>query len=136
MSETPTSSGEGNRSAEATASEHPDAARVFHALGDSTRRAIVEMLGRAPCTVSGLAAALDITLTAVGQHLAILEACGLAHTEKLGRVRTCSLHRAGLAALERWIHERRSPLEHSLDRLGELFAEEVEAKKKKEHGQS
>ncbi|HTJ31260.1 MAG TPA: metalloregulator ArsR/SmtB family transcription factor [Acidobacteriaceae bacterium] len=104
-----------------------DPARVFHALGDPTRRAIVEMLGRAPRTVSGLAAALQITLTAVGQHLAILEACGLARTEKLGRVRTCSLERIGLDALERWIKERRTPLEHGLDRLGSLLAEEAAA---------
>jgi DNA-binding transcriptional ArsR family regulator len=126
MSETPTSSGESNGSSGAPTSEHLDVARVFHALGDPTRRTIVEMLGRAPCTVSGLAGALNITLTAVGQHLAILEACGLAHTEKLGRVRTCSLHRTGLDTLERWIRERRTPLEHSLDRLGELLAEEAE----------
>jgi DNA-binding transcriptional ArsR family regulator len=105
----------------------PDVARVFHALGDATRRAMVEMLGRAPCTVSGLAAALNVTLTAVGQHLLILEECGLARTEKLGRVRTCSLSRVGLDALERWIRERRTPLEHGLDRLGELLAEEAEA---------
>lgn len=128
MSENPTSSGERDQLAEATASEHPDVARVFHALGDPTRRAMVEMLGRAPRTVSGLAAALNITLTAVGQHLLILEECGLARTEKLGRVRTCSLHRSGLDALEHWVRERRTPLEHGLDRLGELLAEEVEGK--------
>jgi len=127
MSETPTSSGGKDGSAVARSPEHPDAARVFHALGDPTRRTIVEMLGRAPCTVSSLAAALKITLTAVGQHLAILETCGLARTEKLGRVRTCSLHRTGLDALERWIRERRTPLEHSLDRLGEMLAEEAES---------
>ncbi|HEY9127495.1 MAG TPA: metalloregulator ArsR/SmtB family transcription factor [Acidobacteriaceae bacterium] len=104
-----------------------DPARVFHALGDPTRRAIVEMLGRGPRTVSHLASALEITLTAVGQHLAILESCGLARTEKLGRVRTCSLERAGLDALERWIKERRTLLEHGLDRLGSLLAEEAAA---------
>ena len=101
-----------------------DPARVFHALGDPTRRAIVEMLSRAPRTISGLATALSITLTAVGQHLAILEACGLARTEKLGRTRTCSLDRKGLDTLEHWIKERRTPLEESLDRLGELLADE------------
>jgi DNA-binding transcriptional ArsR family regulator len=101
-----------------------DPARVFHALGDPTRRAIVEMLGHCPRTVSHLATALQVTLTAIGQHLAILESCGLARTEKLGRVRTCSLERTGLDALERWIKDRRSPIEHSLDRLGDLLANE------------
>jgi DNA-binding transcriptional ArsR family regulator len=136
MSETPTSSGERGELAEAAASEDAKAGRVFHALGDPTRRTMVEMLGRAPRTVSGLAAALNITLTAVGQHLAILEACGLARTEKLGRVRTCSLHRAGLDAVEGWIRERRTPLEHGLDRLGELLEEESKANKAEESRQS
>src|ERR1700676_4302484 len=63
--------------------------RVFHALGDPTRRAIVERLSERPHSVSGLATPLEITLTAVGQHLQILEESGLVYTEKIGRVRTC-----------------------------------------------
>jgi len=100
------------------------AARVLNALGDPTRRRMVEMLSRAPRTVSSLAAALEVTLTAVGQHLAILESCGLARTEKLGRTRTCSLERTGLNTLQHWIQELRTPLEQSLDHLGDLLAEE------------
>jgi len=67
------------------------AAQVFHALGDPTRRAIVEKLSEGPCSVSALAAPLQITLTAVAQHLQVLEECGLVHTEKIGRVRTCRI---------------------------------------------
>jgi DNA-binding transcriptional ArsR family regulator len=60
--------------------------QVFHALGDPTRRAILEKLSERPLSVSGLAAPLDIALTAVVQHLQVLEESGLVHTEKVGRV--------------------------------------------------
>jgi DNA-binding transcriptional ArsR family regulator len=98
-------------------------ARVFHALGDPTRRAIVEMLGAGPRSASRLAAPLDVTLTAVVQHLQVLEESGLVHTEKVGRVRTCRIATAGFAALERWIGDQRSLWERRLDRLGDLLAE-------------
>ena len=99
-----------------------DVERVFHALGDPTRRAIVERLSEGPASVSGLAAPLGITLTAVAQHLQVLEESGLARTEKLGRVRTCRIETAGLDALEQWIRDRRSLWERRLDRLGDLLA--------------
>lgn len=97
--------------------------RVFRALGDPTRRAIVEKLSRGPLSVSRLAPPLDITLTAVVQHLQVLEESGLVHTEKVGRVRTCRLETAGLSLVERWIGEQRSMWERRLDRLGEVLAE-------------
>lgn len=100
-----------------------DIGRVFHALGDPTRRAIVEKLSERPHSVSSLAGPLNITLTAVGQHLQLLEDSGLVRTEKTGRVRTCSLEPAGFSALERWIQDRRSTWERRLDRLGDLLAE-------------
>jgi DNA-binding transcriptional ArsR family regulator len=104
----------------------PDIDRVFHALGDPTRRAMVEKLSHGPISVSRLAEPLDITLAAVVQHLQVLEECGVVQTEKLGRVRTCSLAPDGLAVVERWISARRSIWERRLDRLGDLLAEEVE----------
>lgn len=100
--------------------------RLFHALGDPTRRAIVEMLSQRPHSVSRLAGPLGITLTAVAQHLQVLEASGLVRTEKLGRVRTASLDNAGLETLEQWIRDLRSTWERQLDRLGDLLAEEDE----------
>jgi DNA-binding transcriptional ArsR family regulator len=104
----------------------PDIDRVFHALGDPTRRAMVERLSAGPLSVSRLAAPLAITLTAVAQHLQILEESGLVQTEKIGRVRTCRLETAGLSAAQKWIGDRRSEWERRLDRLGEFLAEEDE----------
>lgn len=97
--------------------------RVFHALGDPTRREIVEMLSAGPFSVSRLAAPLDISLTAVIQHLQILEEAGLVHTQKIGRVRTCRLDAPGFSVLKQWIDDRRSMWERRLDRLGDLLAQ-------------
>jgi DNA-binding transcriptional ArsR family regulator len=98
--------------------------RLFHALGDPTRRAMLDRLSQGPVSVSALAAPLGITLTAVAQHLQILEECGLARTEKLGRVRTCRIESSGFDALEQWIRSHRTTWERRLDRLGDLLAEE------------
>ena len=101
-------------------------AQIFNALGDPTRRAIIEKLAERPHSVSGLAEPLNITLTAVGQHLQLLEESGLVRTEKLGRVRTASLNASGFEALEEWIRHHRSAWERRLDRLGDLLAESDE----------
>ena len=81
--------------------------RVFHALGDPTRRALVERIGEGPISVSRLAKPLAITLAAVVQHLQVLEKSGLVRSEKLGRVRTCRIETAGLSLAEQWIGDRR-----------------------------
>lgn len=98
--------------------------RLFHALGDPTRRAILDRLCSGPMSVSALAGPLRITLTAVAQHLQILEECALVRTEKLGRVRTCRIDPEGFDALERWINEHRTIWENRLDRLGEFLSEQ------------
>jgi DNA-binding transcriptional ArsR family regulator len=102
----------------------PNVDRIFHALGDPTRRAIMEKLSDGPISVSRLADPLDVTLAAVVQHLQVLEESGLVQTEKIGRVRTCRIEPAGLSAAEQWIGDRRSNWERRLDRLGDLLAEE------------
>jgi DNA-binding transcriptional ArsR family regulator len=103
-----------------------DIDRLFHALGDPTRRAILDRLVERPMSVSQLAEPLGITLTAVTQHMQILEAARLAHTEKIGRVRTCRIEGAGFRALERWIRDHRTAWERKLDRLGALLDEQDE----------
>jgi DNA-binding transcriptional ArsR family regulator len=103
--------------------KQPSIERVFHALGDPTRRAIVEKLSEGPISVSRLAEPLDISLAAVVQHLQVLEESGLVRTEKVGRVRTCSIEPAGLSVAQQWIGDRRSMWEQRFDRLGDLLAE-------------
>src|SRR5256885_14063381 len=100
--------------------------RVFHALGDPTRRAMVEKLSEGPVSVSKLAKPFAITLAAVVQHLQILEESGLVRTEKNGRVRTCRIEAKGFTVAERWINEHRSLWEKRLDRLGNFLVESDE----------
>jgi DNA-binding transcriptional ArsR family regulator len=99
----------------------PNVDQVFHALGDATRRAILERLSKGPISVSQLAEPLDMTLAAVVQHLQILEESGLVHTEKAGRVRICQIEPAGLSVAEKWIADRRTLWQRRLDRLGDLL---------------
>lgn len=96
---------------------------VFHALGDPTRRAIIGRLGKGPQSVTSLADPLKISITAVSQHLTILEKGGLVQTKKSGRVRTCHIKKEGFTMLEKWIAEHCRLWESRLDRLGDLLAE-------------
>jgi DNA-binding transcriptional ArsR family regulator len=105
--------------------------RVFHALSDPTRRLMIERLSRAPASVSDLAAPLDMTLAAVVQHVQVLEASGIVHTEKVGRVRMCRVEPRALTAAERWFHDRRAFWEQSLDRLEEVLVDKPTKKKRK-----
>jgi DNA-binding transcriptional ArsR family regulator len=98
--------------------------RMFHALADPSRRAMVDRLSKGPATVSELAQPFAMTLAAVVQHLKVLEDGGLVHSQKEGRVRTCRLHAGALASAEQWIGKRRALWEKRLDRLAEVLDEE------------
>jgi DNA-binding transcriptional ArsR family regulator len=97
--------------------------RVFHALGDATRRAMLDRLTVKPMSVSLLAEPFDMSLAAVVQHLQVLEDADLVKTEKLGRVRTCRIESAGLDLAVQWLKARRPEWERKLDRLGDLLGE-------------
>src|ERR1035437_7477276 len=97
--------------------KEPTIDRVFQALGDPTRRAIMEKLSEGPVSVSRLAEPFGMTLAAVGQHVPVLEESRRVQTEKLGRVRTCRIEPAGLQVAAQWISDRRSYWERKLDRL-------------------
>lgn len=102
--------------------QKPDLDRLFHALADPTRRAIVERLGQGPAPASDLAAPMAMTLTAVMQHLSVLEESRLIKTRKEGRRRICSLDEVGVMAIEDWIAHRRAQWEQRFDRLGDVLA--------------
>ena len=101
------------------AAEVAEVTNLFHALADPTRRAILGRLSLGPASASALAGPLDVTVTAVGQHLRVLEANRLIRTRKVGRVRTCAIEPAGFARLEQWIGWHRSQWEARFDRLAE-----------------
>src|SRR5919106_3206268 len=95
----------------------PNLDSIFHALADSTRRGIVVRLCRGPASVSELAEPFAMSLPAIVQHLQVLESSGLVRTEKIGRVRSCSIVPATVRGAEHWLAERRTKEERLLDRL-------------------
>src|SRR5271154_4900828 len=95
-----------------------DLDRLFHALADPARRAIVERLSRGPAPASELARPLPMSLPSALQHLGVLEAAGLVRSQKLGRVRTCTIEPQALSRAEQWINARRTEWVHRLDQLG------------------
>jgi DNA-binding transcriptional ArsR family regulator len=103
--------------------------RVFHALADPTRRAMVERLSAGAASVSELAQPFAVSLSAIGQHVQLLESSGLVRTSKVGRVRTVELVPERLAAAERWFTSHRERWERRYDRLGALLAESEEEHK-------
>jgi DNA-binding transcriptional ArsR family regulator len=101
--------------------------RMFQALADPARRGMIEQLCRAPSSVSELAKPLSMTLSAVVQHLQVLESSGLVRTQKMGRVRTCHVDAAALRNVENWVVQRRSQWQRRFDRLGDYLNEQDEA---------
>ncbi|MEZ4431624.1 MAG: metalloregulator ArsR/SmtB family transcription factor [bacterium] len=91
--------------------------RLFHALADPTRRAMISRLARGPASVGELAEPLSMSLPSVMQHIRVLEDSGLVHTQKSGRVRTCRIDPDRLREAERWLSEQRTLWEGRLDRL-------------------
>jgi DNA-binding transcriptional ArsR family regulator len=94
---------------------------AFGALADPTRRGILERLGRSDAGISELAEAFDITLTGIKKHVGVLEAAGLVTTEKIGRVRHCTLGPRRLDDETAWLATYRRMLEGRLNRLGEFL---------------
>ena len=97
---------------------------VLHALADPTRRAIVERLVGGPASLSDLAAPFEFTLTAIGQHVHVLEESGVVTTRKEGRVRKVELRPATLSSAEHWFAQHRKRWEERLDRLGAVLFED------------
>src|SRR6201986_146917 len=95
--------------------------RLFQALADPARRLSLVRLSRGPAPVGELARPLPMSLPAAMQHLGVLEAAGLVRSEKIGRVRTCSIQAGALSLAEQWINARRQEWEDRLDRLGDYL---------------
>jgi DNA-binding transcriptional ArsR family regulator len=77
--------------------------RVFHALGDRTRRALLARLSDGPAMITELAGPFAMSLPAVSKHLRVLESAGLVERTVQGRVHQCSLHAQSLIEIETWL---------------------------------
>jgi DNA-binding transcriptional ArsR family regulator len=91
--------------------------RVFQALADPTRRAVLERLSRGPTATTVLAEPFRMALPSFTQHLAMLEDCGLVRSRKAGRIRTYELAPKRLKHAEDWLAERRALWTTRLDQL-------------------
>jgi len=111
--------------------------RVFHALADPTRRAIVSRLSRGPASVSELAKPFAMAMPTLLQHLRVLEESRLIRSEKVGRIRTCEMEPGALGRAESWIAGQRAVWEGRLDRM-ETYVAGLQGKgsqrKEKKHG--
>ena len=81
----------------------PDQGAVFEALGDATRRGILEQLRRQPCSVGTLAKAQPVSRPAVSQHLRVLHEAGLVDYRADGTKNIYFLNPDGLDALRSWL---------------------------------
>src|SRR5262249_38676143 len=104
-----------------------DLDRLFHALADPARRAMIERLSRGPPPGSELAQPLPMSLPAAMQHLGVLETAGLVRSEKSGRVRTCAIEPRAFGRIEQWLNARRTEWEKRLDRL-DAYLKTIESK--------
>ncbi|MHB8463895.1 MAG: ArsR/SmtB family transcription factor [Acidimicrobiales bacterium] len=103
--------------------------RMFHALGDASRRAMVERLAHGPASVTELARPFDMSLPTVVQHLGVLETAGIVSSTKVGRVRTYQLLAEALTPAGDWISRQRLPAERRLDRLGTFLKQATNKEK-------
>jgi DNA-binding transcriptional ArsR family regulator len=90
---------------------------VFHALGDPTRRAVVERLSCGPASTTELARPFKMALPSFSQHLNVLEDAGVVKSHKEGRLRLYQIIPAPLQYAEDWITAQRSIWEQRLDQL-------------------
>jgi DNA-binding transcriptional ArsR family regulator len=93
--------------------------RVFRALADPTRRAVIAQLSHSPASMSELARPFKMALPSFAQHLSVLEECGVVQSRKDGRVRRYRLVPQPLAVAEDWMVAQRAVWEGRLDQLEE-----------------
>lgn len=77
--------------------------QIFLALGDPTRRAILEKLRRTPMAVGALASEMPVSRPAVSQHLKVLKEASLVTAHKKGVSTEYLLNREGLSSVRRWL---------------------------------
>ena len=101
----------------------------FAALADATRRGVLEQLTRSDASITHLAETFHMTLTGMKKHVAVLERAGLVATEKVGRVRTCTLGRRALADEAAWIDRHRRMWAERFDELDHIIEESKQKEK-------
>ncbi|MET0412131.1 MAG: metalloregulator ArsR/SmtB family transcription factor [Polyangiaceae bacterium] len=92
----------------------------FAALADATRRGVLEQLGRSDTSITDLAEKFQMTLAGMMKHVGVLEQAGLVSTEKVGRVRTCTLGTYRLEEELAWLEKHRQLWDLRFDELDKV----------------
>jgi DNA-binding transcriptional ArsR family regulator len=101
----------------------------FAALSDATRRGVLEQLGREDASITDLANTFHMSLTGMKKHVGILERAGLVATQKVGRVRICTLGPRPLAEETAWLETYRQLWAARFDALDRIV-EDLKQKEK------
>ena len=104
----------------------------FVALADPTRRGVLDRLASGDASITELAARFEMTLTGMKKHDGVLELAGLVTTEKVGRVRTCTIGPSRLEEEMEWITRYRELWDARFDALERVL---VQLKAKEESGE-
>lgn len=110
-----------SRSRELEVSNQAQLDLVFRALGNRTRRQMLEKLAQGPANIGQLAQPFDMSLPAVGKHLKVLESSGLVRRQVDGRVHLCSLDPASLQCADQWLDQYRKFWDETLESLSSYF---------------
>jgi DNA-binding transcriptional ArsR family regulator len=97
--------------------------RVFSALGDPTRRAILRALSRHPATINEIARPFPVSLNAISKHVMVLERAGLLRRQVKGREHHCRINPRALRRADAWLEYYRHFWEQRMDAL-EVYAKQ------------
>jgi DNA-binding transcriptional ArsR family regulator len=104
--------------------------RVFSALADPTRRAILRALVRRPATINEIARPFSVSLNAISKHVMVLERAGLVRREIRGREHHCRIEPRPLREANSWLEQYRPFWEARLDALAVYVDRKLKASKK------
>jgi DNA-binding transcriptional ArsR family regulator len=105
--------------------------RIFSALADPTRRAILRGLTRRPATINEIARPFSFSLNAVSKHVMVLERAGLLRREIKGREHFCWIEPRPLREADEWLNYYRQFWEQRMDKLEAYVARKYQASKRK-----
>jgi DNA-binding transcriptional ArsR family regulator len=105
--------------------------RVFHALSDPTRRAIVMRLSVQESAVSDLFKPMPMAMPTLLKHIRVLEDSGLVASRKVGRERICELRPIAMGETDAWLAQQRELWAARLDRM-EAYTINLQAKEKQD----
>jgi DNA-binding transcriptional ArsR family regulator len=101
--------------------------RVFHALSDGTRRAMIARLADGERSIGDLAMPFAMSFAGASKHVRVLEEAGIVRRRRAGRMHYCRLDVARLAEAQAWLARYERFWNDRLDALAALLQAEDDA---------